>query len=249
MRHSLLAMLALIGTACAAPRAYQYVKPPLQLPAAKTDGFTDDELAMEAALKQAAQSPACPQLFGNLIPAAVFVFSDHPGLMLTGTASASGCALERGAKAGVEYIALVDKQNIDALIEILADGAVSDEELYRVHYVTYLGGLAAGFRAEPLYDPRVAQALDLPPVIHFTLLNPNGYQYRGSKEPRRASALLEEGMWRVVEGHQGDAGLKVEVTVAQAAEYARMIHLPDPAKSEAERVKAFKAWLGTVTVR
>lgn len=248
MRLVALAAGLLLATACAAPRNWQYIKPPLDLPTAKTDGFTDEELAIEAALKQAAQSPACPQLFGDLIPAAVFVFSDHPGLILTGTASPSGCALERGAKAGVEYVALVDKQNIDALVEIFADGAVSDEELYRVHYVTYVAGLAAGFRAAPLYQPEVAKALDLPSVIHFTLLNPSGYQYRGSAEPRRATALLENDVWRVVEGHQGEAGLAVEVTVPQAAEYARMIHLPDPGKSDLERVKQLKAWIKTVVV-
>ncbi|OGQ14143.1 MAG: hypothetical protein A2138_27710 [Deltaproteobacteria bacterium RBG_16_71_12] len=121
MRHVVLALLAIAVTACAVPRSFQYVKPPLELPAAKTDGFTDEELAIEAALKQAAQSPACPQLFSNLIPAAVFVFTDHPGLILTGTASTSGCALERGAKQGVEYVAPVDKQNIDALVDILAE--------------------------------------------------------------------------------------------------------------------------------
>ena len=244
----MLAAVVLCASGCAAPRSWQYQKPPLKLPPAKTDGLTEAELAIEVKLQKAAQSPACARLFGTLIPAAVFVFTDHPGLILTGTASASGCALERGARPGVEYIATVDEQNIDALAEILADDAVSDEELYRVHYVTYVAGLAAGFRAEPLYHPEVAQALDLQPVIHFTLLNPNGFEYRGSKEPRRASALLEHGVWRVVEGHQGAAGLSVEVTVAQAAEYARMIHLPDPSKSEAERVKELKAWIKSITV-
>lgn len=241
--------LALCTTACAAPGTWQYVKAPLELPAVKTDGFSEAELAIEARLQKAAQSPACPKTFAGQIPAAVFVFADHPGFILTGTASAQGCALERGAKPGVEFVVPVDEANITALADILSDDVVTEEELYRIQYVTYVPGLAAAFRAEPLYKPEVARALDLPPVIHFTLLNPSGFEYRGSREPRRATAILENSTWRVVDGHQGEAKLSLEVTVEQAARFGQIVQVPDPNRSEAERVKDLKTLIASVATR
>lgn len=248
MRSVLLIAAALSMAACGTSTSYKYTKPALELPQGKLDGLTPEELELEALVNKIVASPACGPLFGNLVPDAIVVFTDHPGLTYTAHADATSCKIERGTNGKTEYVLPVDKQNAEALWAMLEDGTISDEERYRVHYVTYMPGLNASFRMDALYREDVAKAIALPSVIHLTLLNPNGYEYRGSKEPRTATAMVENGVWKVVEGHQGTPGMKLEVTVPQVEEQLKIVY-GQTGQSESERLQAFKTWLDSVTVK
>lgn len=237
--------LALVA-GCASGPNYQYRKAPLVLPAGN-GALTGDDAQFEEALKMVAASPLCATTFSKMFTSVLLVMSDLPDVTFSGFIKDGACTVEKGTKAGVvfDYVLPADKQNIIGLAGFFEDGKLADDELYQLNSVTFLSGLRAGFRAEPFYREDVARYLALPNLMHFTLLNANGFEYRGSKAQRTATAMNVDGEWIIVEGHHGTATMAVEVTVEQLAEYSTLVFGASDEPPEA-RLPKFKAFLAKV---
>ncbi len=239
---------------CAAPKKYHYVYAP-DLPAqGKTDNFSPAELEVEEALTRAAGGPLCGEYFGPMLDSALLVITDFENLTFSVDIKEGTCQIERGTRAGFnpEYIIPLNRQNTLNLATILEDGEISEEEAYRIHYVTFLPAVKSYFRNEKLYDPRVAGYLKLPNFMHMKLLNPQGYAYQGATLEASATVVNVDGRWLVFPGLVGDPEVRMEVTHVQAAEFTRMLresNQPGLSGKEArERLDAIKKFNEAVTV-
>jgi hypothetical protein len=244
--------VVVVAAACSGPKQaarFQYRQVVEPLPPGKSDGLSPEELAIEEGLKKVAASPACGAYFGKMFKNALLVLKDHDGLTFSGSVKDGACSVARGTTPGVDfdYIVPADTTNLAGMAGFFEDGTISEEENYLIHYVTYVSGLQNGFRVAALYREDVAAYLALPNVIHFTLLNPKGFAYRGSTAPRRATAVNVDGQWIVFEGARGEPDMKIEVTPEQSEQYASLLFAPST-KSDQERLQDVKAFIDSVTV-
>lgn len=234
--------------ACGSSDEYHYVKVPQELPQGKSGGLSDSEQEIEAALTTAAASPGCAKYFGPMMERALLVITDAPDLTFTVDISESGCKVERGTRADFkpELVIPLNRQNCLNVAKIFEDGQVSDEEAYRIHYATFLPAVRSYFADERLYDPAVAERMQLPNFMHMKLLNPKGYQFLGSTREATATVVNVDGQWMVFPGLQGDPDVRMEVTHEQAANYTQQLRETrnkpqsmSEAKKQLEEIKSF----------
>lgn len=251
MRLRLAPLVAVLGlatvAACASGPNYKYKKPTEALPAG-TGALPEADAVVEEAMKKVAASPLCGATFGKMFKTLLVVMKDIPDVTFSGKVENGACTFERGTKAGVsyDYVLPADKENILGLALFFDDGVLAENEAWQLHSVLYVAGLQSGFRADAFYREDVARYLAFPNIIHFTLKNPQGFEYRGSKAETKATAMNVDGQWIVVEGHRGDAAATMEVTVAQVEEYAALVFGPST-ESEEVRLKKVKAFFDTIT--
>lgn len=237
---------------------YKYVKTIEPVPAGKTDGLTQDELAIEAELGELAKAPIAAEYLGKMFKSAVVVFRENDNLSFTAKLNGDGktWTVTRGVASGFQpdYVVPFNRQNLTNLKAIVADGKIDDEEAYRIHYVTFIPALRSFFRYEALYNEYVAKRMALPPLIHMTLKNPERIAYQGSVREISATAANVNGQWLVFEGKLGDPDLTIEVTRAKAVEFSGLLFgaRPEDMKSKAQvdaQIDKVKAFLNTVTVQ
>jgi hypothetical protein len=146
-----------------------------------------------------------------------------------------------------QFVVPLRKRNCDALVKMVEDGRIDEEESYRVHHVTFVPVLRAMFQLDPLYNEMVAKQLALPRLIHMTLKNDKGYVYDNNKRGALATAVNVNGQWLVFEGQYGDPDMKTEATLQQVVELTGLMFEPidlqnrDVAIAQLEKLKAFLA--------
>src|SRR5262249_43489069 len=161
--------------------------------------------------------------------------------------------ISRGTDTSLEpdYVVPLRRQNVEALLKILEDGKIDDEESHRIQYMTYVPGLRAVFRAAPLYDEWVAKQLALPNLMHMTLKNEKNYVFQGSTREMSATVANVNGQWLVFEGLMGDPDWKLAATQDQIRSMVRMVKEPVKAtepKAALKRIEDVKALLSSMTV-
>ncbi len=227
-----LAMLLIISSC--ATTSYTYVKVKETLSAGKTDNLTDEELEIESLLKKASEIPLCASYFKQFFSTAFLILDGFDELCFTVTIKDENTTVTRGIDpaANPDLVIHLNKQNCENLFGILQDGEISDEEEYRIFYVTFLPSYKSILKKDQLYDPAVAKGLALPDFMQIILKNENNYVYQNTTKELTMTVVNVDGQWLVFKGLMGDPDVRYAVTHKQAKEFTTMVLKASTANNE-----------------
>ncbi len=247
---SLLISLSLISCS-----PYDYVRVEESLPSGKQDNLTDEELEIEEVLKKTAAIPKCAEYFSQFFNNAYLIIQGFDNLCFTFSAGDNGASVKRGIDASVKPELIIDmnKQNCFNIFKIFEDGEVSDEEEYRIFYVTLIPSIKSATKMDALFDPFVAKKLALPNFIQMILKNENGYVYQNTTKEVKLTLVTVDGQWLVFEGAMGDPDVRMAFTSKQAVEYRKLMfkftkEKDAPIEKKKKNLEELVAFLDKVTV-
>ena len=125
---------------CGGSKEIKYVKVKETIKPGKTENLTQDELKVESVLKQTAELPISAKYFKSFFSVAYLIIVGYDNLAFTVTIKDDKINLARGVdpNGSPDLIIPMNKQNCENLYTMLKDGEVSDEDEYKIFYVTFI---------------------------------------------------------------------------------------------------------------
>jgi len=233
---------------------YHYRKVALDLPLGKTAGLSEDEKSVEGLLKQLTENSSAAKHFQSMFHSVIVDIQDYDSLTFSvkiddGKASYS---LGTNADPKPDLVLPLYRKNLENLLQIFQDSAVSDEEAYRIHRAVFGHSLKSLFQVDALYDPKIARYLGLPDFIHMTLKNENRYEFMGTTREATVTIANVDGQWMVFPGAAGDPDVKWAVTPKQLSDFTKLVFEPGKGagtskEAAKQRVDEIKGFLKSVT--
>ena len=131
------------------------------------------------------------------------------------------------AAAGKPTLILYDVRtgNLQRLEQKLADGELSESEMFEIGNVFLVPGLQALYNADVLYFPGDKRYLKLDNLIQVELVNKYGSRgLDGNLIEAKATVLNVDGYWLVFPGWQGQPDVRYTVDVNQMIDYYYLIN-------------------------
>ncbi len=216
------------------PAAYNYVKVKESIHAGKTDNLSESELEIEALLKKAASHPLCASYFKKFFTKAYLPVDGFDNLSFTVTIENDKMNVSRGTdpEGNPDLIIPLSKQNCENLLAIFEDGEISDEEEYRIFYVTFIPSYKSVLNRDAMYDPLVAKHMALPNYMQIVLKNENNYVYQNTTKELTMTVVNVDGQWLVFKGLMGDPDVRFAVSHKEAGDFTSMILKASTATNE-----------------
>lgn len=115
--------------------------------------------------------------------------------------------------------------NIKHLYEIISDGEISTDDVYRFIRVLFIPFLKALYQADYSNLPKDKSYLQLDNFLHVEVLNETGREVEGFPGPAQATVVNVDGQWLVFEGFQGDPDVKYSMNVQQSLQFAYLLRI------------------------
>ena len=225
------------------------------LPAGKLDNLAPLELEIESLLQQAAALPAAAAYFKDFFATAYLVIDDFDNLAFTATIKDGKASVTRGIDPSKwpDLVVPLTESNCRHMLRFLEDGVITEEEEYQIFYVTFIPSYRSLLTRDVMYDPQVQERLGTPDFMHVVLKNEKGFRYGHRSDPLGATIVKVDGQWMIFPGLAGEPRARLEVTVAQAKEFTRLMRegtsRKDLSKQEQqELLDRVKKFLDAVTV-
>lgn len=253
--RGLVAFAVLLSVAGCSLRQPAMRRPSDNLYPGKEGDLTEQESRTEEFLRQAVGIPACGEYFGQFFSTAYVVVRDFDNLCFTVDIRDGKASLKRGidVRGNPDLVVPMTADDCEGLLNILKDGQITDAEEYRIFHVTFVPSYRSMLMKDDMYDPRVLKFLNVPDLMHVVLKNDANYTYGQSTRPVGLSIARVADQWIAFEGLQGEPGLRMEVTVAQAKEFTKITRkaVKDPAmprEAKMQLLAEIKTFLDSVTV-
>lgn len=240
-------VLAGCSSRTAPPPARLWISP------GKTANLSAEEQQVEDLLKKVAAMPAAVKYFQGFFKTAYVTLGDFDDLNFSIEIRDGAATVKRGVDAGriPDLVIPLTRRNCENVAEIFADGAVSEEEEYRIFCATFVPSYRSFVALGAMGDDRVLAYLGVPDVLHVILRNEKGYRYANSAAGVAATVAKAGNQWIVCDGLQGTPGRRMEVTVAQAKQFTGMVRDGMAAEGKGNQklvLEQIRKFLDSVTV-
>lgn len=184
--------------------------------------FSADDLAIEAAILRIGEAAKRFPWFGNIEDERVFVrIVDADNLRFTIEFDQGTATLTRGwdPTRPPTLVLPVERQNISAIEDVLHDGALTYEELYRIVYVLAPAAVRRMYSIPMLREPGDKSWIGMDDFVHVVIPPTEPVLYHGRPIRIELTIVNVDGQWLVMDGLHGDPDARFELTLEDAARW------------------------------
>jgi hypothetical protein len=199
----------------------EMVYPELSIDPGPVHEFSADDLVIEAAILRLGEVARQFAWFDKIEDEHVFVrVVDAGDLKFTvdfdhGPPSDAGWDTSRPPTLGFP----VDRQNIANMEEVLRDGKITYEELYRIVYVLARAAALRMYSIPFLKEPSDKSWIGMDDFVHVVIPPTEPVIYHGRPIRIELTIVNVDGQWLITEGLHGDPDARFELTLDDAARW------------------------------
>ena len=200
----------------------EMVYPTMSIDAGPAHEFTADDEAVEAAILRVGEAARQFDWFDKIEDEHVFVrVVDAGDLTFTVDFDHGTAKLSRGwdMSRPPTLILPIDRLNIANMEEVLRDGKMTYEELYRIVYVLAPAAALRMYSIPFLSEPGDKSWIGMDDFVHVVIPPTEAVIYHGRPIRIELTIVNVDGQWLVMEGLRGDPDARFELTLDDAARW------------------------------
>lgn len=200
----------------------EMVYPDIPIEAGPAHEFSADDEAIEAAIERLGGAARQFPWFAAIEDEHVFVrVVDAGDLKFTVDFDHGTATLTRGwdTSRPPTLILPVDRLNIANMEEVLRDGTITYEELYRIVYVLAPAAARRMYSIPFLKGPGDKSWIGMDDFVHVVIPPTESVIYHGRPIRIELTIVNVDGQWLIVEGLHGDPDARFELTLEDAARW------------------------------
>lgn len=200
----------------------EMVYPDLPIEPGPTHEFSADDLAIETAILHIGEAARAFSWFKNIEDEHVFVrVVDADNLRFTIDFDHGNATLSRGwdTSRPPTLVLPINRLNLANMEEVLRDGTLTYEELYRIVYVLAPAAVRRMYSIPMLREPGDKSWIGMDDFVHVVIPPTEPVIYQDRPIRIELTIVNVDGQWLVIQGLHGDPDARFELTLDDAARW------------------------------
>lgn len=200
----------------------EMVYPDVPIDAGPVRQFSAEDEAIEASILRLGEVARQFSWFDKIEDEHVFVsVIDANDLRFTVDLDRGNAKLTRGwdLSRPPTLVMRVDRRNIENMAEVMSDGQISYEEMYRIFYVLAAPAARRMYSVPFLRQPGDKSWIGMDDFVHVVIPPTEPVMYHDTPIRIELTVVNVDGQWLVMPGLQGDPDARFELTLEEAARW------------------------------